>query len=315
MVIGARAAGLVTGYALDLAFADPRRGHPVALFGTVAGRLEQRVWADSRAAGAAYTTMLVGGTALLAEVASSVARGGSARRSRWQEFALVSAGTYVALGGTSLVREGDAMATLLSAGDLPGARSRLSHLCARDASTLAPPELARATVESVAENTSDAVVAPLFWGALLGLPGLLGYRAANTLDAMVGYRSVRYARFGWASARLDDLLNLVPARLAALLVFLVTGRREALAVWRRDARRHPSPNAGPVEAAYAGALGVRLGGTNSYAGEVEERGVLGGGRTVILADVARANRLSRRVSAAALITCVLVTLLPRGDRR
>jgi adenosylcobinamide-phosphate synthase len=315
MVIGARAAGLAAGYALDLAFADPRRGHPVALFGSAASRLEQRVYADSRSAGAAYTTVLVGGTVLLAEVAESVVRGGNDRRSRWQEIALVSAGTYVVLGGTSLVREGDAMASLLSAGDLPGARQRLSHLCARDASTLGAPQLARATVESVAENTSDAVVAPLFWGALLGLPGLLGYRAANTLDAMVGYRSPRHERFGWASARLDDLLNLLPARLAALLTALVALSLRPLAVWRRDAHQHPSPNAGPVEAAYAGALGVRLGGTNSYSGEVEERGVLGDGRAVVVGDVARASRLSRQVSAAALVTCVLIALLPRGGRR
>jgi adenosylcobinamide-phosphate synthase len=315
MVASARAAGLCAGFALDVLLADPKRGHPVALFGSLARRVEQRLYADTRAAGAAYTLTLVGGTAVLAELSQMAGRTVRNGGPRWPELALVTAGTYVALGGTSLVREGDAMASLLSAGDLPGARQRLSHLCARDASRLEPPDLARATVESVAENTSDAVVAPLFWGAVLGLPGLLGYRAANTLDAMVGYRSPRYARFGWASARLDDLLNLVPARLAALLVLLVTGRRDALAVWRRDAARHPSPNAGPVEAAYAGALGVRLGGSNSYDGEVEERGVLGDGRPVELHDVARANRLSRRVSVAALVTCLLIAVPWRGGRR
>jgi len=315
MVTGARAVGLCAGFALDVLLADPRRGHPVALYGSVARRLEHRLYADTRAAGAAYTLTLVGGTAVLAELSQMAARTARFGGPRWRELVLVTAGTYVALGGTSLVREGDAMASLLDAGDLPGARQRLSHLCARDASTLEAPELARATVESVAENTSDAVVAPLFWGALLGLPGLLGYRAANTLDAMVGYRSPRYAQFGWASARLDDLLNLVPARLAAMLVFLVTGRRDALAVWRRDAAQHPSPNAGPVEAAYAGALGVRLGGSNSYEGEVEERGVLGDGRPVEVHDVARANRLSRRVSVAALVTCLLIALPWRGGRR
>jgi adenosylcobinamide-phosphate synthase len=306
MVIGARAAGLCAGFALDLALADPRRGHPVAGFGSVARRLEDRLYADSRAAGTAYTATLVGGTALVGHLASAGSHRASSNGGGWREFALVAASTYVVLGGTSLVREGDRMASLLESDDLPGARARLSHLCARDGSALEGPELARATVESVAENTSDAVVAPLFWGALLGVPGLLGYRAANTLDAMVGYRSPRYARFGWASARLDDLLNLVPARLAALLTALVSLSLTPLRVWRRDAHRHPSPNAGPVEAAYAGALGLQLGGSNVYEGVAEARGVLGSGRPVAVADVRRANVLSRRVSAAALVACVMI---------
>lgn len=317
----ARAAGLLTGYALDVMFADPQRHHPVALFGTVARRLEQRTHADSRAVGAGYAATLVGGTVVGAVAAQRGLRLASrafcspAVAGSIAEFGTVTAATFVALGGTSLVREGDAMACLLEAQDLPGARRRLSHLCARDASELQPDDLARATVESIAENTSDAVVAPLVWGALLGAPGLLGYRAANTLDAMVGYRSPRYRNFGWASARFDDLLNLLPARLAALLVFVVTGRREALTVWRRDARLHPSPNAGPVEAATAGALGVRLGGTNTYDGEAEARGVLGDGRAVEVRDVARANRLSRQVSAAAVLVCAGTALaLRRGAR-
>ncbi|MFN3603048.1 MAG: cobalamin biosynthesis protein, partial [Dietzia sp.] len=181
------------------------------------------LYADSRAAGAAYTLALVGGTAAVGAAAGRV---GGRSGGRWALEALgVAAATYVVLGGTSLVREGDAMARALEGGDLPAARRRLSHLCARDATGLGPDELARATVESVAENTSDAVVAPLWWGALLGVPGLLAYRAANTLDAMVGYRSPRYARFGWAAARLDDLLNLVPARVAALLVVLTAEDR------------------------------------------------------------------------------------------
>lgn len=303
----ARAAGLLAGYALDLALGDPRRHHPVALFGTAARRLEHRLHADSRAVGAGYTAVLVGGTLLGAAGLQRALR--TSLTTSWPhtksanlaEFATVAVATFVSLGGTSLVREGEEMARLLEAGDVPGARGRLSHLCARDATDLTPDELARATVESLAENTSDAVVAPLVWGGLLGAPGLLGYRAANTLDAMVGYRSPRYRNFGWASARLDDLLNLLPARLAALLVFVVTGRREALTVWRRDAGLHPSPNAGPVEAATAGALGVRLGGTNTYDGEAEARGVLGDGRPVEVRDVARANHLSRQVSAAAVL--------------
>jgi adenosylcobinamide-phosphate synthase len=155
------------------------------------------------------------------------------------------------------------------------------------------------------------VVAPLFWGAVAGVPGLLGYRAVNTLDAMVGYRSPRHLRFGWASARLDDVANLVPSRLAAALFTLaapaVGGRpREALAAWRRDAGRHPSPNAGPVEASAAGALGLRLGGPTKYAYGVEERPVLGTGPAPVVADLARATRLSRLVGMASAVVAAAV---------
>jgi adenosylcobinamide-phosphate synthase len=172
-------------------------------------------------------------------------------------------------------------------------------------------EVARATVESVAENASDAVVAPLLWGAVAGLPGLFGYRAANTLDAMIGHRSPRYLRFGWAAARLDDLANWAPARLAGLAAAvwapLVGGTAaNAVGVVRRDAGRHPSPNAGVVEAAFAGALDVRLGGRNAYHGSVEDRGVLGNGRPVVVDDIARANRLAAAVSISALVVAVLV---------
>jgi adenosylcobinamide-phosphate synthase len=154
------------------------------------------------------------------------------------------------------------MADLLEAGDVAAARRRLSHLCARDPEGMAPDDLARATVESLAENTSDAVVAPLVWGAVAGVPGLVGYRAANTLDAMVGYTSPRYLRFGRVSARFDDLVNLVPARLTGVLVAacapLAGGSAgEALAVLRRDGSSHPSPNAGHPEAATAGVMGSR----------------------------------------------------------
>ncbi|WP_109506074.1 cobalamin biosynthesis protein [Nocardioides speluncae] len=300
----ARALGLAAGFLADRAFGDPRRGHPVALFGRVAGGVERVGYADSRARGAAYTVLLVGGTAVVAEVAQRRMRGGVA------EVVVVAVSTFTVLGGTSLVREAEAMARLLEADDLAGARDRLSHVCARDAADLESPDLARATVESVAENTSDAVVAPLFWGALFGVPGLLGYRAANTLDAMVGYRSARYERFGWASARVDDLLNLPPARVAAMLTVAVADRPgDAWRIWRRDGAHHPSPNAGQVEAAAAGALGVRLGGANDYFGVTENRGVMGDGRPVDVADVRRSAALSRRVSSAATVAAVLGALV------
>ncbi|MFB9239495.1 cobalamin biosynthesis protein [Plantactinospora siamensis] len=302
--IRADAVGLAAGYLLDAAFGDPRRWHPVAGFGSAAAALERRLYRDNRPAGAAHTAVAVGSATLLGLAGAALTRRCPAAR-----IGLMAAGTWAVLGGRTLRSEGRAMARALARDDLPAARSRLSHLCGRDPSTLDEAELARATIESVAENTSDAVVAPLFWGAVAGLPGLLAYRAANTLDAMVGHRSPRYARFGTPAARLDDLLNLAPARLTGLLTIAVGpvahgDRHRAWRVWRRDRAEHPSPNAGQCEAAMAGALGVRLGGRNVYAGRVEVRPFLGDGPRPEFRHIRRAVRISRAVGLAALAGAV-----------
>jgi adenosylcobinamide-phosphate synthase len=214
------------------------------------------------------------------------------------------------LGSRSLRTEAAAVGEVLEAGDLAGARQRVTHLVGRDPETLDVDGVARAVVESVAENTCDAIVAPLFWGALAGVPGLLGYRAANTLDAMVGHRSSRYAKFGWASARLDDVANAVPARVTAGLAAAVAPAvggdpLRALRTAARDGRKHPSPNSGVSEAAFAGALGLRLGGRNVYQGRVEERPVLGDGAAPTPADIQRANRLCAGVTLAAAAVAAL----------
>lgn len=313
----ARAAGLLLGVGLDLLFGDPRRGHPVAGFGGAAARLEERIYRDSRTRGVIFTGTCAG-TVLALGVLAELA----GRRRPVVRCLLTAGTTWAVLGGASLGREGLAMARHLEQDDLEAARARLSHLCARDPSGLDADALARATVESVAENTGDAVVAPLLWGAVAGIPGLAAYRAVNTLDAMVGYRSTRYERFGWASARLDDLANWVPARVTALLTVLAApavaenGAREAVAgawrILRRDGGRHPSPNAGRCESAAAGALGVRLGGANSYAGRLEIRPELGDGRKPRAGDVRRAVRLSRAVTAGAALTAALLALGRRG---
>ncbi|MFG2090432.1 MULTISPECIES: cobalamin biosynthesis protein [unclassified Spirillospora] len=284
--------GLVLGVALDAFFGDPKKWHPVAGFGRVASVAERSLYGDSRWRGVVHTGVLVGGAGVLGVGLEAVARGRVAH-------ALVTAGvTWAVLGGTSLGREGLVMARVLERGDLEAARGRLSHLCARDPSGLDAEGLTRAVVESVAENTSDASVAPLVWGAVGGIPGLLMYRAVNTLDAMVGYRNPRYERFGWAAARLDDVANWVPARVTGGLVAAFSGR----AAWRvlvRDGGKHPSPNAGRCEAAFAGALGVRLGGVNEYGGRVERRPEMGGGRAPEVRDITRAVRLSAAVTFAA----------------
>jgi len=303
----ATAIGLLAGVALDQIAGDPRRGHPVALFGAAAGRLEARMWRDDRTAGAGYAAVLIAAPALLGLLPRSLP-------GAWL-VAVTAAGTWTVLGSRSLSAEADAVAAHLQRGDLPAARRQLTHLVGRRTDSLDEAEIVRAVVESVAENTSDAVVAPLLWGAVAGLPGLLAYRAVNTLDAMVGHSSPRYESFGWASARADDIANYLPARLTAALTAAVAplgggSWRAALSVARADGRRHPSPNAGVPEAAFAGALGVRLGGSNDYGSHVEDRPVLGRGRAPQADDIARATRLSRAITVAAAAACAAIAAAP-----
>lgn len=299
------AAGLLLGTALDAVIPDPRRGHPVAGFGSAAAAAEKRLWADSRISGAVFVLLSAGPV---------TAAGLGAQRWLRRDvvmMAATAAATWTVLGGASLAAEAARIAHLLEAGDLAAARQRLPALCGRDPQELDAAGVARAVVESVAENTCDAVVAPLLWGAACGLPGLLGYRAVNTLDAMVGHRSPRYERFGWAAARLDDLAALVPARVTALLAVALApavggSPRRGLAVLRRDGGRHPSPNAGRCEAAFAGVLGVRLGGVNVYGGRAEQRGPLGDGPPPGPRDIGRAVLLSRLTAAAAAMLAAAV---------
>jgi len=310
----ATAVGLAGGVLADLVLADPVRGHPVAGFGRVAGWLERRMYADGRARGALYTAACVTASAAAGLAAERATAGRPTARAL-----VTAAATWAVIGGTSLTREAHAMAGELASGDLDAARARVPHLCARDPRGLDAKQIARATVESVAENTSDAVVAPLLWGAVAGVPGLLAYRAVNTLDAMVGYRSDRYLRFGWASARLDDAANWLPARVTGLLTAACAPVAHgspygALRVLRRDGARHPSPNAGRCESAVAGALGLRLGGANSYGGHREHRPELGDGRPPEPADIPRAARLARATGLAAAALAVAVRLLPRSPR-
>ncbi|MFI9148840.1 cobalamin biosynthesis protein [Streptomyces sp. NPDC053367] len=305
--------GAAAGLLGDLLLGDPRRGHPVAAFGRAAGAVERKLWRDHRGLGALHTAVCVGGTVALGAAATR-----AVRRSPAASVALTAAATWAVVGGTSLAREARAIGRALQAGDVEAARARLPHLCGRDPQALDADGIARAVVESVAENTSDAVVGALVWGAVGGVPGLLGFRAVNTLDAMVGHKSPRYRRFGWASARLDDLAGWPGARLTAVLAAAAgPDPRGAVRAWRADAAQHPSPNAGPVEASFAGALGVRLGGTLSYGGRVEHRPVLNGatGRAVAVTDIDRAVRLSRRVGWLALGVGVAGRLVAKGRKR
>ncbi len=302
----ARIAGVLAAYLADLAVGDPKRGHPVALFGRVAATVERVTYRDTKVAGALHAGLLVGAAALLGAAVQSA----TARRGRTWSVAATATATWISLGGTSLARTGLEMSQLLERGDVEAARGLLPSLCGRDPAMLDGAGLTRAALESVAENTSDAQVAPLLCATACGVPAVLAYRAINTLDSMIGHRSPRYARFGWAAARLDDLANYVAARATAVLVVmcapLVGGSPSgAVRAWRSDAARHPSPNAGVVEAAFAGALGVRLGGPTQYHHELQIRPTLGDGEQPTVADLRRAVALSRAVQAVAAVLVAL----------
>ena len=283
------------GLAADRLLGEPPSSvHPVVAFGRVMRRVERSLYRDCRASGVAHALMGAG---------VGVAAGGL--------VGSTAIATWVAVAGRALGEAATAVGGALVAGDLDRARALVPALVGRDPSALDEKEIARAVVESVAENTVDAVVAPALWAAVAGGPGALGYRAVNTLDAMVGHRSARYENYGWASARLDDVAGWVPARATAALVAVVRPA-SAGAVWaavRTQAPAHPSPNAGVAEAAFAAALGLRLGGENRYGDRIELRPPLGTGRPAEAGDIARAVALSRDVSCA--LGVVILTISAR----
>lgn len=291
-----RLLGVAGGILADLALGEaPLTPHPVAAFGTLMRGIERAVYADGRARGVLHASL---GLATGAAAGAAVGSTGVA--------------SYIAIAGRAL---GDAALDVhrcLGAGDVERARQLLPALVGRDPSGFDEKDAARAVVESVAENTVDAVVAPALWAAVGGAPGALGYRAVNTLDSMVGHRNPRYLRYGWASARLDDGANLVPARLTAALVMAVRPQRAGAVIRAvvRDAPGHPSPNAGVAEAAFAAALGLRLGGANRYGDAVELRPPLGEGRPPEPADILAAVALCRHVSLALVVGLTIAGIAP-----
>lgn len=256
---------------LDLVMGDPRwLPHPVTLIGRLISKLDhdlRRPWLDPRTAGVLLLIITVGSTAgvtwLILKVLCYL-----------QPLAGFIGAVIISstcLAARSLHIESARVATALSSGDLTSARHYLSWIVGRDTDQLGEDEIWRALVETVAENTSDGIIAPLFWLTLGGPIAAMIFKAVSTLDSMVGYKSERYRHLGRASARMDDLLNFIPARLTALLIIAaaaLTGysARNAIDITLRDRHKHPSPNSGHPEAAAAGALGVRLGGAASYSG-------------------------------------------------
>ena len=273
----------LAGVGLDVVLGEPRRGHPLVLFGQLADRLEAhfngpdgRGW---RSHGVTAWCLAVLPLTALAWLLSLLPGVG------WVVEVLL---LYIALGLRSLGEHLVPVALALRQGDLAEARRRVGFIVSRDTGSLDEQGVARAATESALENGSDAVFAALFWFAIAGAPGVVLYRLSNTLDAMWGYRNPRFERFGWAAARIDDLLYYLPARLVALTYGVLGQTRRAWACWRRQAPQWDSPNAGPVMAAGAGALGLSLGGPAIYHGELHERPTLGEGEAPTARDIERA---------------------------
>lgn len=251
-------------------------------------RYERRCYANSRSAGVGHA---------VTGIVTAVVVGVGLRKLLGARAATVVAGS-VSIAGRMLERASAGVSAQLETGDLVGARKSLSWLVGRDTADLDEDAVARATIETLAENTVDAVLGSMFWGTVAGAPGVLVHRAVNTMDAMVGHRTERFQRYGWAAARLDDALNFVPARLGVVATLLVrpTASPRVIRAIVRDAPQHPSPNGGVIEASFAAALGVRLGGVNRYDGIVEDRGHLGHGQEPTRPDIERAVQLARAVT-------------------
>ena len=273
---------MLAGWALEAMFGWPDRlyrtiRHPVVWFGYLVRLLDKalnrQAWSHMvrYTAGMGITVLLIAiatGLAILISDALPDTIAGAAA-----EALIVSS----LIASRSLYRHVAAIAAPLASGRLPDARLAVSQIVGRDPSDLDEAGISRAALESLAENASDGVIAPLFWGALFGLPGIAAYKAVNTLDSMIGHRNARYSAFGGFAARLDDGANFVPARLTGCLIALAAGRHQALKTMLRDARCHRSPNAGWPEAAMAGALGIRLSGPRSYGDRTSLEPWLNGG--------------------------------------
>lgn len=285
-----RATVCLAALGLDALLGEPVRGHPLVGFGRLAGGLESRL--NRQGCGGRLTGLF----AVLLLVLPAVAL--SALAVVWLPLAGVllieTVGLYFAIGMSSLTEHARAVARPLQAGQLDEARSRVGRMVSRDVTALDEEGVSKAATESVLENGADAVFASLFWYLVGGLPGVVLHRLVNTLDAMWGYRNPRFECFGWAAARLDDVLGWIPARLTALAYGLCGRTRRALVCWFHQAGDWPSPNAGPVMAAGAGGLGLRLGGPAPYHGGTRDRPTLGEGESPGATAPDRAVALVRR---------------------
>lgn len=291
-------AAALAGVLLDRWLGEPRRWHPLVGFGRIASALERRI-NDPAHRGAPWRQRLAGlaGWCVLVLVPAALAWWLVEAAAQWHSLAalaLQALALYAALGARSLHQHIAPIAAALAASDLPTARTLTARIVSRDTADADAEALARAACESALENGNDAIFGALFWFLIGGAPAVIVFRLANTLDAMWGYRTPRLLYFGWAAARIDDLLNLIPARLTALSYALLGATAQALRCWRTQAPAWSSPNAGPVMAAGAGAVGVQLGGPARYHGEIEQRPPLGAGTAPQAAHVMACLRLVER---------------------
>jgi adenosylcobinamide-phosphate synthase len=286
---------IVIALGLDYWLGEPKRLHPLVGFGGLVDGLEK--WFNS-AEGVQVnqrdTLLKCKGTlALLFAIGplSFAAYSLEQTLATYEAFSTLFGAVvlYLAIGWRSLIQHAKAISAPLYDGDLITARVAVSHIVSRDTEDLNEQEIAKAATESVLENGADALFAALFWFIVAGIPGVVIYRLSNTLDAMWGYKNSRFLYFGWAAARFDDLLNFIPARLTALAYTLcgsVNGQTQnAWQSWRKQAGTWKSPNAGPVMAAGAGAIGVELGGSAQYHGHSQHRPVLGSGSAPMAASI------------------------------
>lgn len=302
---------VVAALLVDAVFGEPRRGHPLVAFGGVAMALERRLnkgGRGDRASGMLAVGLLVMPPLLVAGAVTVLATG-------WLEVVCSIAVLSIAIGRRSLREHARAVALPLMAGALTEARSAVARMVSRDSTRLDEAGVANAATESVLENGADAIFASLFWFVVAGMPGVVLHRLVNTLDAMWGYRDARFERFGWAAARLDDLLNWVPARLTATSYALCGHTSRALQCWRMQARSWESPNAGPVMAAGAGTLGLQLGGPAPYAAGWRQRPMLGQGRRPTGADIPAAVRLVDRAVALWVVLLLVFVIISGIDHQ
>lgn len=298
------AIAMLSGVVLDRLLGEPRRAHPLVAFGRMARAIEARCYGDHRGRGVLAWAAAVLPASLLAAWLQFELQA----RSPWLAAAFAAGVLYLTLGLRSLGEHAAPVARALRDGDLDAARAAVGRIVSRDTAALDGERVAAAATESVLENGNDAVFGALFWFALLGPAGAVMYRLANTLDAMWGYRTPRYERFGWAAARIDDVLNWVPARLTAATYAVLGDTATALRCWRRQAPLWDSPNAGPVMAAGAGALRVRLGGAAPYHGVWEPRPALGDGQAPDARSIVRASALVGRGVALWLLVAAALSI-------
>ena len=287
------AVALFLGLLIDHFVGESKRWHPLVGFGNAASTLEKAANSSSDTDGKLRGLVCWALMVLIPVMAISLVISQLSGLALLVVNALV---VYFVVGLKSLAEHGRNVAVPLLAGDLPAARQQIAMMVSRDTDKLTEQQVASATCESVLENGSDAIFAALFWFCLLGAPGAILYRGANTLDAMWGYKTDRYRRFGWAAARIDDVLNWLPARLTALSYSLVGNFSSGLKCARQQGGLTDSPNAGCVMAAGAGALGISMGGAAIYHGEEHQRPIFGVGSVAEAIDIERAIALVQRAS-------------------